>query len=119
MQQDHEAVLAGHAVHQVHNHLVLVIGEVGFPEDRRQLELVRGNLVVAGLDRNAEFVSGNLEIPHKCGHTAWDGAEVVVVQLLVLGGVVSHQCPAGNHQVRTGGIEFLIHEEVFLLPAQI
>ena len=43
----------------------------------------------------------------------------MVVQLLVLGGIVSEQGPAGDHQVRTGGIEAFVDQEILLLPAQV
>jgi hypothetical protein len=43
----------------------------------------------------------------------------VVVHLLVLGRVVSHQGTTCEQQVRTGGIETLIYEEVLLLPTEV
>ena len=119
VQEHHEAVLAGDAAHQVHHDLVLVVREVGLAVDRRELELVRGHFVVAGFQRNAEAVAGDLQVTHESGHAGRDGAEVVIVQLLVLGGVVAEQGAAGDHQVRAGGVERLVDEEVLLLPAQV
>ena len=119
VQEHYETVLAGDAVHQVHDNLVLVVGQVGLAIDGRQFKLVGRHLVVAGLERNAQTVAGNLQITHESGHARRDGGEVVVVQLLVLGRTVAEEGAAGNHQVCAGGIETLIHEEVLLLPAQV
>jgi len=52
--------------------------------DRGELELVRSHLVVAGLERNAELVARNLYVTHKRCHAGRDGAEIMVVKLLVL-----------------------------------
>ncbi len=104
VEKHHEAVPARDFVHQVHHNLVLVVGEVGLAVDRGEFELVRGYFVVAGLERNAEAVSFNLEVAHKRGDAAWYGSEIVVVELLVLGRIVSHQRASGNHQVWTCGI---------------
>ena len=119
MEQHHESVLARDFVHQVHDYLVLVVGKIGLAVDGRKLELIGRHLVVAGLQRNAEAVSGYLDILHERRHPRRDGSEIVVVQLLVLGRIVSHQRAAGDHEVRTGGIERLVDEEVLLLPSEI
>ena len=119
VEQYHETVLAGDAVHQVHDELVLVIGEVGLAEDGRQLELVGRHLVMTGLDRDAQPVAGDLQIPHEGSDARRDRGEVMVVQLLVLGRIVAEQCASCNHQVRAGSIEPLVHEEILLLPTQV
>ena len=43
----------------------------------------------------------------------------MVVHLLVLGRVVSHEGTAREQQVRTCGIETLVDEEVLLLPTEV
>ena len=119
VEKDDKTVLAGDLVHQVHHQLVLVIGQIGLPEDRGKLELIGRHLVVPCLQRNTKTVAGDLKVAHELGHTSRNGAEIVVVQLLVLGGVMSHQGAAGDHQVRPRGIEGLIDKEIFLLPSKI
>ena len=42
----------------------------------------------------------------------------MIFQLLVLGGGMSEQGPAGQHQVRPGHIEGGINQEILLLPAE-
>ncbi len=59
------------------------------------------------------------KILHESLHTLWDGSEVMVVHLLVLGRIVSHQGASGEHQVRTCRIQALIYQEVLLLPSEI
>ena len=110
---------ACHPVHHIHYLLVLVVGQIHLPIDRSKLKLVRSNFLVPGFQRNAEFVSFHLQFFHKCGDTRRNSAEIVVVQLLVLAGFVSHQRASGNHQIRAGGIDILIYKEILLLPSEI
>ena len=49
MQQDTEAMLTGDLAHQGHDQQVVVVGQVALLEDRCQLKLVGGYLVVACL----------------------------------------------------------------------
>ena len=55
VQQADEPVLAGDVLHHLHRQLLVVGADVRVLEDRRDLVLARGDLVVAGLDRNAEL----------------------------------------------------------------
>ena len=119
VQKHHESMPACHPVHHIHYLLVLVVGQIHLPIDRSKLKLVRSNFLVPGFQRNAEFVSFHLQFFHKCGNTRRNSAEIVVVQLLVLAGFVSHQRASGNHQIRAGGIDILIYKEILLLPSEI
>ena len=119
MQQHDKAVLPRDGVHLVHQQLVLVVGEVRLPVDGRQLELIGSHFVMSRLDRNAQFVSGDFQVAHEGRDTGRDGAEIMVIQLLVLGGVVAEQGASSDHQVRPGGEQALVHKEVLLLPAQV
>ena len=84
MQQDTEAMLAGDLPHQGHDQQVVVVGQVTLLEDRSQLELVGGNLVVTSLHRNTQLQRLDLQLFHELHHTGRDSAEVVILQLLVL-----------------------------------
>ena len=119
MKQYSEIVLGGDALHQVHHQLVMVISQVHVLEDRSQLKLVGGRFVVAGLDGNAKFMTFDFQFFHEVGYTRWDGAKIVVVQLLVLRRGVSHQGASGNAQVRTGIVQGRIYQEVFLFPSKV
>ena len=119
VEEDAEAVLAGHALHQGHQEHVVVDGEVGVLEDGGHFKLVRGDLVVAGFAGDAEFEGLDFEVLHEGGDALRDGAEVVVVHLLVLGGIVAHEGAAGQQEVGTGAEEALVDEEVLLLPAEV
>ena len=119
MKQHAEAMLAGDALHQRHQHHVMVYGKVGLLKDGSQFKLVGGNLVVTGLARHAEFKGLNLQVTHESGNALWYGAEVVVVHLLVLGGVVSHQCAACQQQVGACGIKTFVNKEILLLPTKV
>ena len=118
VQQHHETVLAGNGIHQVHHQLVLVVRKIRFPVDGSQLELVGCHLVMPGLERNAEPEAFHFQLAHESCDTGRNGAEIVVCELLALGGHMAHQRPAGNHQVGTRGIKVFVHQEILLLPAQ-
>ena len=109
-------MLMGDALHQIHDELIMVVGQVDILKDRSQLELIGGHLVVACLHRDAQLQALYLEILHESRDTWRDAAEVVVVQLLVFGRRVSHQRTSCEEEVGTGIIECLIHEEILLLP---
>ena len=119
VKQNDETVPPRDFVHQVHNNLILVIRKIGFPINRRQLELVRRHLVVSGFERNAKPVPGNLQLAHKLSHARRNRCEIMVIQLLVLRRIVPHKGTPGNHKVRAGRIQTLIHQEIFLLPPEI
>ena len=119
VQQSAEAMLAGHALHERHEQHVVVNGEVRVLEDRSHLELVGSYLVMTRLHGDAEHQGLYLKVAHEGCHALRNATEIVVVHLLVLGRVVSHERAASQQEVGTSGIETFIHEEVFLLPAEI
>ena len=119
MKQHAEAVATCHLLHERHEQHVMVNGNVHLLEDRSQLELVGRNLVVTGLAGNAKLESLNLKILHESLHALRDGAEIMVVHLLVLCRIVSHKRTACEHEVRTSRIESLVNEEILLLPTKV
>ncbi len=88
-------------------------------EHRRDLELAGGDLVVAGLDGDAELEQLPLGVHHEAEHALGDGAEVVVVELLALRRLRAEQGAAGVQQVRTGQEEVAVDQEVLLLGAAV
>ena len=119
MQQDHETVFPGNPVHKVHHELVLVVGEVGFPIDRSQFELVGGNFIMTGLKRDAETIGSHLQVTHEGSDARRNGREIVVVELLVPGGTVAEQGTSRDHQIGTSRIKRLIHKEILLFPSKV
>ena len=97
----------------------MVHGQIGVLEDRSYLKLVGCHLVMAGLAGDGQLQGLYLKVFHKGLYTVGDSAEIVVVHLLVLGRIVSHQRAAGEHQVRTCRIETFVHEEILLFPSQV
>ncbi len=65
MQQADQAVACGNLLHHLHDELVVVGGDVGGREDRRQLMLGRGDLVVLGLGEDAELPELFVQILHE------------------------------------------------------
>ncbi len=119
VQENTETVLMCHTLHQTHQEHVMVNGKIALFENRRQLKLVRSHLIMAGLTRNTEFECLDFQIFHECLHALRNSSEIVVVHLLILGRIVSHQRTSGKHQVRASRIETFIHEEIFLFPSQV
>ncbi len=112
-------MVLGQALHDVHDELVVVVGEVDLLVDRSELELVRCYLVVASLHGDAESLSFYLEVAHEVRHALRNRSEVVVLELLVFGRSVTHERAAREHQVGASHVETLVNEEVFLLPAEV
>jgi len=118
VQHAHEAVALGHATQGLHHQHLVVGGDVGLLEDRRHLELPRGDLVVTGLHGHAEAVELPLHLAHEREHARGDGAEVVVLHLLALRGLGAEEGAAAGEQVGALVEQVAVDEEVLLLAAQ-
>ncbi len=117
VQEADEAVAPGDAFQGLHQQLLVVGADVGVLEDRRDLVLRRRDLVVAGLDRDAELPHFQFRLHHEGEHALRDRAEVVVVELVPLRRLGAEQGAAGRDQV--GALEevLLVDQEVLLLGA--
>ena len=74
---------------------------------------------MAGLTGDAQFKGDNFQFLHEGGDTLRDASEIMVVHLLVLCRVVSHQGASRQQQVRTCGIETFVHQEILLFPSEV
>ena len=97
----------------------MVYGKVCLFEDGSYFELVGSNLVVACLTWYAQFESLYLQVFHESLYALWNSSEVVVVHLLVLCRVVSHERTSRHHQVGSSRVEAFVNEEVFLFPSEV
>ena len=113
------AVLLGDRLEGRHQQLLVVGGDVGALEHRRDLELAGRDLVVAGLGGDAELEELALGVHHEAEHPLGDGAEVVVVELLALGRLGAEEGAAGVEQVGAGEEEVAVDQEVLLLGAAV
>ena len=93
----------------------MVGGDVGGGVDGGQLVLGGGHLVVLGLGQDAQLPQLVVQVGHVGGHPGLDGAEVVVVHLLALGGLGAEEGAAGKAQVPALLPHFGVHQEVLLL----
>ena len=114
-QQADQAVLFGDLLHHLHGQQVVVHGDVGGVKDGGQLMLAGGNLVVLGLGGNPQFPQLVVQILHIFGDDGPQGAEVMLLQLLALGGHGTEQGAAGEDQILTGLIVLFANQEVLLL----
>ncbi len=117
--EEHQAVLRGEPPHHAHHDHVVVRADRRRLVDRRHLELARGDLVVAGLGRDAEPPQLAVEIHHERQDPLADRAEVLVLQLLALGRCGAEQGPAGEQQVGTVLGEPAVDQEVLLLGSDV
>ena len=79
------------------------------------LVLGGGHLVVLGLGADAQLPKLLVQVRHERLHPGPDGAEIVVFQLLALGGGSAQQGAPGEEQVRPAGIVGLVDEKILLL----
>ena len=94
MENDFQMMLFSYLLHDDHKHHVLVYGLYSLTEFRRTFELVRCNLVMAGLKQNSELICLSLKVLHEGTHLRRDGTEVMVLELLVLRRCMSYHRPA-------------------------
>ena len=109
--------LGGEAQH-LHDHHVVVDGEVQVLEHRSELELRRSDLVVAGLGGDAEPPELFVHLLHELQDSRAYRAVVVVLELLMFRrGGSEHGAPR-LQQVRTLHVVRMVDEEVFLLSSE-
>ena len=118
VQQYAERVATCNLLHQDQQQLVVVVGEVHFLVDGCQLELIGCHLVMACLDGNTELQRFALQVLHKLDYAVGNCTEIVVLQLLVFGTLVTHQRATRQHQVGASSPQTLVNQEVLLLPTQ-
>ncbi len=91
---------------------MLVVAKTG-----RHLELGRGHLVVLGFGGDAHLPQLDVKILHEGGNAILDRAEILVFQLLALGGGCAEKRSAAGQEIKALQIVLLFHQEIFLLGA--
>ena len=119
VQQAREAVLRRRPPHRLHRHHLMIGGEVGVLEDRRDLVLARRHFVVPRLHRHADLVQLGLDVGHERHHAIGDRAEVLILELLPFGGLAPNSVRPALIRVGTRQVEVLVDQEVFLLGPQV
>ncbi len=84
VQQAREAVLRRRPLQDLHRHHLVIGGDVGALEDRRDLVLARRDLVVTRLDRHADLVELGFRLGHAGEHALRNRSEVLIFELLTL-----------------------------------
>ena len=106
---------SGHPLHGLHGQLVLVHGQVAHGVDGGHLVLGGGHLVVLGDGGNAQLPQLLVEVGHEGAHALPDDAEVLVIQLLALGGGSAEEGAAGVDEVAALQVLLPVHQEILLL----
>ena len=119
VQQAHHAVPVRHALHALHDELVVIGGDVHRGIDARELVLRGGDLVVLGLGRDAEPPELLVQLAHESRHARLDRAEIMVVQLLSLGRARAEKRTPGVDQVGALLVNAAVNEEILLLRAGV
>ena len=112
-----QAVARGHELELLHREEVVVDGERALLKDRRELVLGRRDLVVLGLDRDAELPELVVDLLHEVVDRGADGAEVVLLQLLALDRLAAKERAPAVDEVGARLVVLLLDEEVLLLRA--
>ena len=73
------------------------------------------HLVVLCLGEDAELPQLLVQVAHIVGNAGFDGAKVVVVQLLTLGRLCAEQCSAGQLQILALLIDLSVDQKILLL----
>ena len=118
MKQAYQAVLAGLLAQNFHHQHVVVDRQVHVLKQRSQFKLRGRHFVVAGLGRDSQSPEFLFHVAHEIKDTGLDGAEIMVFQLLVLGGRGAEKGATRLDQVRAVQVEVLVNEEVFLFRPQ-
>ncbi len=117
VQEADQVMAQGDLFHQLHKQLVVVCGDVGLLEDRRELVLMGGDLVMPGDHRDPQLIRLLGDLVHIIQHPLLDAAEILVFQLLSLGGRRADERAAGHDQVLTQMVVILIDQEILLFRA--
>ena len=118
MQQTGKPVLVRHIPHDLHRDHVVIDRQVELLEHRGQLELGRGDLVMTRAGRHAQAPQLGIQIAHELHDAALDGAEVVIIHLLMLGRLTTEERAPGLNQIGAIEIEILVDQEILLLRAE-
>ena len=115
VQQARQPVFRRHPLQRLHHHHLVVGGDVGVLEHRRNLILARRDFVVARLHRHAHAVELGLGLVHERHHPIRNGAEILVLEFLPLRRLGPEQRPPGVDQVGPRQVEVPVDQEIFLL----
>ena len=87
MEKAGHAVASGHLLKGLHHNLVVVNGLVHTLVDGSKLMLGRRHLIVLRFGKDSQLPQLGIQLLHERGHARLDGAKVMVVQFLTLGGL--------------------------------
>ena len=121
LEEGGQAVAGGNLLDDLHDHEVLVdLGGVG-AEEGGELELVGGDLTVAGLEGDTELEALVLDLLHagEGGGGRGEGGHVVIAHLLTAGGVLAHDGAAGELKIGALVVGLTGDEEDLLLQTDV
>ena len=115
IQQASQSMALRHLFHGLHYDLVMIHSDVRRLIDGSQLMLRGSHLVVLGLCGHAQLPQLYVQILHESADALSDHAEVMILQLLSLGGGRAEQRTAGEDQVGSLQIFLTVNQEILLL----
>ena len=115
MEQAYQIMTQGNLLHDFHDQLVMVCGNIGRVVNGSQFMLARSSFIVLGLGGDAKLPEFLIELCHKSKYALFDGAKIVIIQLLALGRLCPKQSTAGKNQVFSFIIGLTINQEILLL----
>jgi hypothetical protein len=112
-----EAIFRRDTLEHLHRHHLVIGGDVGAFEDRRNFILAWRDFVVTRLYRHTDFVKLRLDVGHAGQDALGNRSEVLILELLPLRRARAEQGAAGVDQVGPREIKIPIDQEVFLFRA--
>ena len=82
VKQAYQTMLAGHTLHGLHHHLVMINSNIDLSIDRCQLMLCRCTLIVLSLGTDAQTPQFLVQILHERADTRTDASEIMIIHLL-------------------------------------
>ena len=91
VQQHPEIMTTSHLFHGGHQQLIMIDSQIRLFKNRGTFELIRGHLVMAGLDRDSQAMTLVFQFFHEGRNPCRDGTEILILQLLILRGRMAHE----------------------------
>ena len=118
MHQADESITFGGLAQDFHHQHVVIAGQIQLLEDRRKFELRGGHFIVTGLGGDPQFPEFALHLVHEVEYPHFDRAEIVILELLMLGRGGAEEGPPRLEQIGTQKVEMPVDEKIFLFRSQ-
>ena len=118
VQQADHSVTVGNLTQYFHDQHIVVNGKVHIFKNGSYLKLGGGGFIMSCFCRDPQFPEFKFHFGHECKDSGFDGAEIMIFQLLMFGRRGTEKSSACLDEVGPVEIEIFIHKEIFLFRPQ-